>query len=94
MQDLIITTPEKLQSLISEAVSMAFAGKASTEPNGTKDFLTEKEACLYLAGCSKATLYKLVRQGKVNRIQLGERRTAYSRAGLQAYLNSGTTTKK
>lgn len=88
--NLIITNPDELKSMISEAVKSAFAGLPTTcTGKSTADFLTEKQACEYLT-CKKNTLYKLVKEGKIIRIQLAQRRTAYSRENLANYMNGIT----
>ncbi len=88
--ELIITNADQLQTFITEAVKSALSiHSGSFQPTAQPDFLTETAACEFLANCSKHTLYKLVKEGKIKRIRLGQRRTAYSRADLTAYLNRG-----
>jgi len=89
--ELILTSDEALRSIISDAIAKAIGNNSiSMNSNDTPDYLTEKQACEFMAGMSKQTFYKLVKQGKIQKIQLGERRTAYCRTQIAEYLKSVT----
>ena len=67
MSNIIVTTPEELRAIVSEAVSGAFPKQASTQPQIDTMTLNDTLELLKEHGypTSKAKIYKLTSVGKI-----------------------------
>ncbi len=61
--------------------------RLSVQNNMDKEYLSTREACLYLS-CNRTMLWKLVKEGKVNKQKLENGRTYYSSMELKSLIES------
>ncbi len=97
MNDIIITTPEQLQTIVGQAVEAIIPRlaehqrKANEKP--TKENLTMVEAIEYLNGLgfptTRSAIYNLVFKGKIPHRKIGKR-IVFSRAELTEWVESRT----
>jgi excisionase family DNA binding protein len=95
MDNLIITTPEQLSSLISETVRAEFAKQGeqsvASQINKETELLTRKEAALLL-GISLPTLHDWSKNGVITAYRIGTR-VRYKRVELEQSLTLMNTEK-
>jgi len=58
----------------------------------TNSVIRSKQACELLGGISYSTLWRLVKAGKLNKVQIGVRATGYKLSDIEAYINDNVIT--
>lgn len=85
--ELIVTTPEQLKSVVSDAVRLAIS-RTTQQPQPKSDRCTFNEA-LEITGLSKSKLYKLTASKEVPHKRFSNR-LVFSRKSLQDWVEAQT----
>ena len=90
MEDLIITTPKKLKSLIESTIINVLTTQASQPPETEPErFMTLTELCDYLPNKPvKATIYRKARKRLIPYSKLGKN-LVFLKSEIDAWLRSG-----
>ena len=95
MSNIIVTTPEELRAIVSEAVSVALPKQASTQPQIDTMTLNDVLELLKEHGypTSKAKIYKLTSAGKIPCKTYGNK-LVFSRKEIMLWAENQTKPKR